>query len=467
MEKIVTRFPPSPTGHLHIGGARTALFNWLLARRQGGSFVLRIEDTDRERSSQEMTKAILEALEWLGLQWDQGPFYQSEREEIHLSHIQDLVDKGLAYYCSCTPEEVEEMRRQARAQGEKPKYNGCCREKGLGPGPGRVVRFKSPLQGETGFFDLLKGWVAVENQELDDFVLQRADGSPTYNLAVVVDDATMGITHILRGDDHLNNTPKQVLLYAALGYPLPKFGHVPMILGPDKKKLSKRHGASSVLEYREAGYLPVAVLNCLVRLGWSYGDQEIFTLEELQEKFSLDRLSNSACVFNPEKFQWVNGQHIKASPPDELANLLLQYLPRQRARNIDLGYLEKIVPLLQPRAVTMCEMAEQADFFVCNDDELVYDPKLLGKFFKEEAVSCLQELLPRLQRLSVFSRQTLEDELRSFLEEKQIKFKLLAQPLRIALSAKTATPGLFEVMEVLGQKRVVSRLQRCLSLLAG
>jgi glutamyl-tRNA synthetase len=286
MDQIVTRFPPSPTGYLHIGGARTALFNWLLARSAQGRFVLRIEDTDQERSTREMTDSILEAMTWLGLDWDEGPYFQSQRFELYHQHIERMLDHGRAYYCRCTPEEVEAMRSRARERGEKPKYDGTCRDMNLGPGPGRVVRFKSPLEGETVFTDLLKGVNRVDNRELDDFVIRRADQTPTYNLAVVVDDATMGVNTILRGDDHLSNTPKQVLLYRAMDYALPRFGHVPMILGPDKKKLSKRHGAMSVLEYRDMGYLPQALNNYLVRLGWSYGDREIFDLEELVALFS-------------------------------------------------------------------------------------------------------------------------------------------------------------------------------------
>ena len=301
MTKVVTRFAPSPTGYLHIGGARTALFNWLWARKNRGEFILRIEDTDLERSREEMTRAILEAMDWLGLDCDQGPYYQSQRMDLYREYIQKLVDTGQAYYCECTPEEVEAMREQARARGLKPKYNGRCREKNLGPGEGRVIRLKAPLTGQTTFNDLIKGPIAVNNEELDDFVLQRADGTPTYNLAVVVDDATMGVTHVLRGDDHINNTPKQILIYKALGIKQPLFGHVPMILGPDKKKLSKRHGATSVMKYREMGFLPEAMINYLVRLGWAYGDEEIFSREELIEKFSLENLSNQ-----PVFLIWIN-----------------------------------------------------------------------------------------------------------------------------------------------------------------
>ncbi len=464
MSKVVTRFPPSPTGHLHIGGARTALFNWLLARNKGGKFILRIEDTDLDRSSKEMTKSIIEAMEWLGLTWDEGPYFQTKRFDIYQHHIKLLINQGKAYYCKCTREEVDEMRKKAMDKGEKPKYDGRCRELGLGPGEGRVVRFKAPLRGETVFNDLLKGPIAVDNRELDDFIIKREDGSPTYNLAVVVDDATMGVTHILRGDDHINNTPKQVLLYEALGYQVPKFAHVPMILGPDKKKLSKRHGAKSVLEYKELGYLPEAVLNYLVRLGWSYKDQEIFTLEEMIKKFSIKRLSNSACVFDPEKLKWVNSQHIKKKDKRELAILLRKYLANQGIVTQDISYLEKIVPLLQPRSHTMVEMAEKAKFFVIEDEKIEYPKDTLEKFLTQEVKAHLVELTNRFSSLEEFSINSLEDVTRQYLEEKNIKFKLLAQPIRICITGQTASPGLFETMEVLGKDRTLNRLNRALRL---
>ena len=462
MQTVVTRFPPSPTGNLHIGGARTALFNWLLARSMGGRFVLRLEDTDVDRSSREMTDSILEAMRWLGLDWDEGPFYQSQRLDLYQRFIDHLLDKGRAYYCSCTPQEVEQMREEARKKGEKPKYNGRCRERNLEPGPERVVRFKSPLEGETAFKDVLKGDVAVDNRELDDFVLRRADGTPTYNLAVVVDDLEMGITHILRGDDHLSNTPKQVLLYRALETELPVFGHVPMIMGPDKKRLSKRHGAMSVLEYRKQGFLPEAMTNYLVRLGWSYGDQEIFSQAELREKFSLRNLSKSACVFDPDKLLWVNSQHIKANSPPELATLLQDFLQANNLPCPDAGYLTQLIPLLQPRAKTMQEMADWAVPFVRADQDLVYDTELLGKFLTAEIAYYLRQLLARLREAPEFDKDSLEACIGDFLQEQGIRFKKLAQPIRVALTASKASPGLFESMEVLGQKSVLSRLERAL-----
>ena len=465
MSKIVTRFPPSPTGHLHIGGARTALFNWLYARHNQGTFILRIEDTDTERSTREMTDSILEAMDWLGLDWDEGPYFQSQRFALYQEQIEALLQSGRAYYCCCTPEEVEAMRQEARQKGEKPKYNGRCRNLDLGPGPGRVVRLKAPLSGQTVFQDLIKGANAVDNRELDDFILRRADNTPTYNLAVVVDDALMGITCILRGDDHISNTPKQVILYQALGFALPDFGHVPMILGPDKKRLSKRHGAMSVLEYREQGYLPEALINYLVRLGWSHGDQELFEPKELVDKFSLKNLGKSACIFNLEKLDWVNSQHIKNKQPAELAGALLSRLHQKGLPELDRGYAEKIVPLLQPRVRTLEQLAEQATFFALPDQDLDYDRELLENYFTVEIKGYLQELLAELKRLDEFSQSGLEDLVARFLKERGIKFKLLAQPIRIALTGKKASPGLFETMEVLGRERVTNRLSRVLEML--
>ncbi|MBT8352175.1 MAG: glutamate--tRNA ligase, partial [Deltaproteobacteria bacterium] len=317
MKKIITRFPPSPTGYLHIGGARTALFNWLYARHMKGEFILRIEDTDTKRSTQESVDAIFEALEWLGIAWDKGPFFQSQRLNIYTEYIQKLLDTGLAYYCTCSPEELDEIRKRAIEVGGKPKYDGTCRDKNLSRPEGAVIRFKAPAIGITVLEDVIKGNIVFQNEELDDFIIARSDGSPTYNFVVVVDDITMGINTVLRGDDHVMNTPKQILLYNALNHPLPTFGHVPMVLGSDRTRLSKRHGAMSVTAYRDMGYLPDAFINYLVRLGWSYGDQEIFSRDELVEKFSLENIGRSAGIFNPEKLLALNADHIKATPPGE------------------------------------------------------------------------------------------------------------------------------------------------------
>jgi len=464
MTKIVTRFPPSPTGYLHIGGARTALFNYLYARQNGGRFILRIEDTDTARSTTEMTDAIIDAMEWLGLDFDEGPFFQSQRGDLYNSYVDKLLETGKAYYCSCTPEEVEEMRETARAQGLKPKYNGKCREMGLGPGPGRVVRFKTPLTGKVVFDDIIKGPIAWDVQEMDDFVIRRADGTAIYQMAVVIDDALMDITHVIRGDDHQNNTPKQILIYEALGFPLPKFGHVPMILGPDKKKMSKRHGATSVMMYKDLGYLPEAMLSYLVRLGWSHGDDELFTMAELLEKFSLEGLGKSASVFDMDKLNWTNSHFIKAGEVPRLAAILDEMIRSTTDFTPDQAYLEAIVPLYQPRAKTMKEMAEQAAFFLHDAQSLPYDEAAVAKFLTTEIREHLRVLAQRMEALPAFDHKSLEEMAAAYLEETGLKFKALAQPIRVAITGTTMSPGLFETMEVLGRERTLARFRKALTL---
>ena len=464
MSTIVTRFAPSPTGYLHIGGARTAIFNWLLARHHGGRFLLRIEDTDLVRSNADMTKSILDAMAWLGLDHDGEITYQSQRFDIYNQYIDKLLDTGHAYWCSCTPEEVEAMREEARQKGLKPKYSGRCREAGLGPGPGRVVRLKAPVSGTTVVDDMVKGSVAFDNAELDDMVLRRPDGSPTYNMAVVVDDATMGVTHIIRGDDHLNNTPRQILIYKALELPLPKFGHVPMILGPDKKKLSKRHGATAVMEYEGEGFLPEAMLNGLVRLGWAHGDQEIFSREELVALFSADNLGSSAAVFDKAKLLWLNAHYIKESPVSRLAVLLNGFLENRGYPPQDVEYLAGVVALLQPRAQTMVEMADKAECFVVADEALEFDQAAVKKFFTPEVIEHLTKVRDLLAGLDTFDQPSMEAVVQGYLDATGIKFKLLAQPIRIGITGGTASPGLFETMAVMGRHRVLTRLERALAL---
>ncbi|MFO7727406.1 MAG: glutamate--tRNA ligase [Desulfonatronovibrio sp.] len=462
MNQVVTRFAPSPTGYLHIGGARTALFNWLFARHMNGKFILRVEDTDQERSTPEMTRAIIDAMDWMGLDCDQGPFFQSQRTDIYLSYIDRLLQKGNAYYCNCTAEEVEAMRESARQKGLKPKYNGKCRERGLKPGPDTVLRLKAPLSGQTVFEDQVKGPISFANQELDDFILQRKDGTPTYNLAVVVDDLEMDVTHILRGDDHVNNTPKQILIYQALDTRPPLFGHVPMILGPDKKKLSKRHGALSVMAYKEMGFLPEALVNYLVRLGWSFKDEEIFSRDDLINKFSLENLGSSACVFDVSKLTWLNSHYIKEADISRLAHILTEHLDKNLIPD-NTDYLEKIIPLLQSRAGTMKEMAEMAKFFLVEDKNLEYDEKAMSKFLTDETKTYLREIAARIEDIPSFDQKSLEKVFGDYIQEKAIKFKAIAQPLRVAITGKTASPGLFETMEVLGKKRVVNRLKQSVS----
>ena len=363
MPRIITRFAPSPTGHLHVGGARTALFNWLLARQSGGTFVLRIEDTDALRSTEEFTQAILQAMTWLNLDWDGDLVFQSQRADLHRQYINKMLEEGRAYWCHCCPEDLDKRRQAAMAAGGKPKYDGLCRDKNLGPAPGGVVRFKGPQDGETAWNDLIKGPVVFDNRELDDLIILKSDGMPTYNMAVVVDDLTMDITHIVRGDDHVNNTPRQILLYQALGATLPHFAHVPMILGADKARLSKRHGATSVMAYKEMGYLPEALLNYLARLGWSHGDQEIFSLEEMRNLFKLENVGRSAGVFNPEKLDWLNSHYIKETDPEELGKLVWPYLEAKGFSKPSPELLVKMMITVRERGKTLVELAEKAEFY--------------------------------------------------------------------------------------------------------
>ena len=460
-DKVITRFPPSPTGYLHIGGARTALFNWLFARQKGGTFILRIEDTDKERSTDEATNAILDSMKWLGLDWDKGPYFQSQRNDIYEEHIKRLLSSGKAYHCHCTPEELEMRRNKAKAKGLKPKYDGKCRDLGLGPAPGSVVRLKSPQTGRTAFHDLVKGPVSFDNDELDDLILKRSDGSPTYHLAVVVDDITMGLTYIIRGDDHVNNTPRQILIYQALGEPLPQYAHVPMILGPDKARLSKRHGATSVLAYRDMGYLPHALINALVRLGWSYGDQEKFTMDELIEKFSLENVGKSAGVFNAEKLLDLNAQYIRESETTYLTEKVMPFLEALGFKDLNPDLVTGAVETLKPRSRTLVEMAEAARFYFLED--IIYEEKGDKKFLKPNILEHLEDITARLEKASDFSVKGLEEIFVAFLEERQIKLGKVAQPIRVALTGKTASPGLFEVMTVLGQDAVLSRLEKAIA----
>ncbi len=391
MDQIITRFPPSPSGFLHIGGARTALFNWLYARANNGKFILRIEDTDKTRSTKESVTAILESLDWLGIDWDEGPYFQSQRSDIHREHIEKLIDQGHAYYCSCTPEEVDAMREKAKINGKKPMYNGKCRDKNLPKGENSVVRLKTPLTGTTIVDDVVKGSTAFQNSEIDDFIIQRSDGSAMYNLAVVVDDITMGINNIIRGDDHLVNTPKQILIYNALSVDLPIFGHVPMVLGADKSRLSKRHGAMSVGEYKNMGYLAGAMINYLVRLGWSHGDQEFFTRNELVEKFSLKSLGRSPSMFDIDKLSNLNSKHIQKSSPEILANQLIPMLGNDYINAENDQFTQQAIATLQPRSKTLVEMAKSIDFYYM--DDVKFDEKVKAKNLRANKEVPLKDVL--------------------------------------------------------------------------
>lgn len=463
-KEIRTRFAPSPTGYLHVGGARTALFNWLYARHHQGKFILRIEDTDQIRSTEESTQAILDAMTWLGLGWDEGPFYQAQRVDIHRELVEKLIDERKAYYCTCSPEELEEKRKVALRAGRKPKYDGACREKGRTRSADSVVRFRCPDYGVTVVNDVIKGTITFSNEELDDLVIERADGYPTYNFAVVVDDAQMGITHVLRGDDHVNNTPRQILLYEALGYEVPHFGHVPMILGSDKARLSKRHGATSVMAYKDMGYLPEALVNYLVRLGWSHGDQEIFSMTELVDLFDLNTVGKSAAIFNPEKLLWLNAHYIKEYSLEQLVTCVKPFWIAKELDVSDQDFLNHAVDDLRSRSKTLVEMADSGQFYFA--DEVTYDPEAANKFLTLEIVEHLQAITRELPQYSDYSKAGIEQFLRRFTEERGVKLKIIAQPLRVALTGKTVSPGIDDVMITLGKERVLRRLEKAVEFIS-
>jgi glutamyl-tRNA synthetase len=461
MRTVITRFPPSPTGYLHVGGARTALFNWFYARHTKGRFILRIEDTDTVRSTQASADSIFEALEWLGIDWDEGPYFQSQRFHIYAEYVQKLLDGGHAYYCTCSPEKLDAMRQHAMATGGKPKYDGTCREKNLPKSDKAVVRFRAPLTGTTVIHDVVKGDIVFQNTEQDDFIIQRSDGTPTYNFVVVVDDVTMGINTVIRGDDHVNNTPRQIMLYKALGAEIPVFGHLPMVLGKDKTRLSKRHGAMSVTAYRDMGFLPDAMINYLIRLGWSYGDQEFFTREELIEKFSLDHIGKSAGVFDMDKLLSLNANHIKITPPRELTPHLLPFM-KAKGYDAEAGkYLDQVIQTLNARCKTLDEMAEASRFYYV--DIVSYEPAAADKFFKPEVVEPIRMLVQKMETAPEFNNQTLEAIFVSVMESTGLKLGKIAQPVRVALTGKTASPGIFELMEILGKERVIARLKQAMS----
>ncbi|MBP9531542.1 MAG: glutamate--tRNA ligase [Syntrophaceae bacterium] len=461
--KIRTRFAPSPTGYLHIGGARTALFSWLFARHNGGEFVLRIEDTDQQRSTDESTKAILDAMSWMGLNWDEGPHFQAQRVDLHRQMVQKLLEEGKAYICTCTPEELEIKRKEALATGKKPKYDGACREKGLKKSPGSVVRFRGTDTGVTVVEDLIKGNIVFNNEELDDLIIERGDGYPTYNFAVVIDDAMMNISHVIRGDDHVNNTPRQILMYQALGFEVPKFAHVPMILGSDKTRLSKRHGATSVMAYKEMGYLPEALVNYLVRLSWSHGDQEIFSQKELIEFFSFDAVGKSPAVFNPDKLLWLNAHYIKEASPARLAEEMKPLWPAG-ADGSDESFIRKIIVDLQPRAKTLVELAQASEFYFAV--EISYEAEAAQKFLTPEVAAHLKSIAAAIPGIEDYSKAGLEAFLKNFIEANGIKFKTIAQPLRVALTGKTVSPGIDEVMVTLGKDRVAQRINAAVDYIA-
>ncbi len=459
---VKTRFAPSPTGYLHIGGARTALFCYLFARRHGGQFVLRIEDTDRERSTDESVQAILDGMAWLGLDYDEGPYYQTDHFEHYKSVVQQLLEQGDAYYCYCSKDELEAMRAAQIAAGENPRYDGRYRDFSGAPPAGvdPVVRFKNPLSGKVIWQDAVKGQIEIDNAELDDLIIARADGTPTYNLTVVVDDIEMAISHVIRGDDHVNNTPRQVNIYRALGKSPPVFAHVPMILGDDGQRLSKRHGAVGVMQYRDDGYLPQAVLNYLVRLGWSHGDQEVFSREQMIALFDLADVNRAPSTFNTEKLLWLNQQYIQTEPTEKVAGHLGWHLDQHGFDWRDGIEPERVVALFRERATTLKAMAEQADFLYRDFEQ--YDQKAAQKNLKAAAQQPLTRVKERLMALDDWAAGAIQAELQATVDELEIGFGKLGQPLRVALTGRGAAPGNDAVLAVLGKSRSVARIDRAL-----
>ena len=466
MSELRVRFAPSPTGYLHVGGARTALFNWLLARNQGGTFILRIEDTDVERSTKESVDAILEGMKWLGLEWDEGPFYQSDSFPLYKEYVQKLVDAGKAYKCYCTAEDLDAKRTLAMQEGRKPKYDGTCRERTVQTeGAPYVIRFRAPQEGVTAFDDLIKGTITFPNEELDDLIIQRTDGTPTYNFCVVIDDATMRITTVIRGDDHVNNTPRQIQLYEALGFAVPTFAHVPMILGADKARLSKRHGATSVIAYRDMGYLPEALINYLVRLGWSNGDDEIFSREEMIRKFDIGNVGRSASVFNTEKLNWLNAHYIKNGDPERLADLLLPHLSAREVTTLGGPDLMAVVKTLQERAQTLEEMAERAVFYYTAP--ATYDDAALAKFDKDQLLAVFAAVITALSSSTVADCTEIDALFKNICTENSWKMGQVGQPVRIALSGGTQAPGIGEIVMTLGVEETIRRVRKAMEFVAG
>ena len=457
---VRTRFAPSPTGYLHLGGARTALFAWAYARRFGGTFILRIEDTDLERSTPEAVQAIIDGMQWLGLDHDEGPFYQMQRMDRYREVIAQMLQAGTAYHCYCSPEEVEAMRERQRAAGDKPRYDGTWR-----PEPGKtlpavpagrqpVVRFKNPLDGDVSWDDAVKGTITISNREMDDLVIARPDGTPTYNFCVVVDDWDMKITHVIRGDDHVNNTPRQINILKALGGSLPIYGHVPMILGADGEKLSKRHGAVSVMDYPAQGYLREAMLNYLARLGWSHGDEEIFSMDQFCSWFDLDHLTKSPAQFNPEKLAWLNNHYIKLADNERLAELALPQLERDGAKFESAPALSEVLGLLKDRANTITELADAAMLFY---REPRPDPALVTQHITDAARTALRQFADGAKAIE-WNKEAISALMKQVLAEQQMKMPQLAMPLRLAVTGQLQTPSVDAVLLLFGRDTVLQRL---------
>jgi len=459
---VITRFAPSPTGMLHVGGVRTALFSWLYARRTGGTFILRIEDTDRERSTAEAVKAILDGMAWLGLDPDDGPYYQTQRFGRYAEVVAQMLAAGSAYRCYCTKEELEALREQQLARKEKPRYTGICRERTAPrPGVNPVVRFRNPLEGAVVVQDLVHGPVTFQNAELDDLIIARSDGSPTYNFSVVVDDMDMGVTHVIRGDDHLNNTPRQMNMLQALGATVPIYAHVPMILGPDGTKLSKRHGAVSVLQYEEEGYLPDALLNYLVRLGWSHGDQEVFTREEMIAAFDIHHVNKAASSFNPEKLLWLNQQHMVRAAPAALVPHLRAQLRRLGCDSDDQALLEGVIAAQRERAKTLKEMAQNSRFFF--SDTIEIDPQAAAKHLGGDALRMLATVREQLAALAQWNAASIHSVLIELAARLQTGLGKIAQPLRVAVTGTAVSPPIDATLELLGRERALARVDAVLA----
>lgn len=473
---VRVRFAPSPTGALHIGGARTALFNWLFARHMKGKFILRIEDTDRNRSTLDAVRTILHGMEWLGLDWDEGPqvdgpfgpYFQTERLEIYRKYAEQLIKEGKAYYCFCTPEELTEKRKQAEARKEAPRYDATCRKltadeiaKNQATANPMVVRFHMPPGQRTEVADLIRGKVEFDNDLLDDFIILKSDGFPTYNFAAVVDDHLMEITHVIRGDDHLSNTPRQIVLYQALGWALPCFAHIPMILGSDKARLSKRHGAASVVEYRDQGYLPEAVLNYIAKLGWGHKDQEIFSRPELIELFNLEGVGKTPAVFDLEKLKWLNGHYIRSALPERIVDLCEPLLIDAYGDH-DVDHIGRVVKLFLDRLKLIPEIVPLTAYFFKDDFE--FDDKAVNKYLKDpQAPLILTQLKDRLAKVEPFKKEEIEKVFKSLAEELKVKLGVVIHPCRAAVSGRTETPPMYDVLEVLGREKVLSRLSAQIS----
>ena len=457
---IITRFPPSPTGYLHIGGARTALFNWLYTRKNQGKMILRIEDTDRERSTDEAVEVILEGMRWLGLDWDEGPYYQTQRFDRYAEITQQLLDQGDAYHCTCSKERLDEMREAQMASGQKPRYDQRCRDLNLPASDDSVIRFRNPNDGVVMFDDLVRGRVAVANTELDDLIIARPDGTPTYNLTVVVDDLDMHMTHVIRGDDHINNTPRQINILRALKAELPIYAHVPMILGEDGKRLSKRHGAVSVLEYDRMGILPEALLNYLVRLGWSHGDQEIFSIEEMIEAFDIADVNRAPSTFSPDKLMWLNQHYIKEA---DLARLVDNLTPRLEARGAsfdDAPELGMVVDMMRDRVQTLEEMADKSMYLF--QSEVEFDEAAAKKHLRPVAMELMQAAKQAFSGLSDWSTESIAAAIEQILTQHEVKIVKLAQPLRVAVSGTAATPSIDITLACVGQARTLTRIDKAI-----